>query len=174
MRLRECTCRLRQVDVKAEHFERHTQRLEQERDEWEKKYEVRIERVRLDRLVTLNRFPFYRKQRPSSVHPKQSSTSSSRTWKASNLFASSLLASYYYPTSHSFHLSPLGSDLEDKVVPAYCTVHSFQQSNSTRTIDLYQLRSPAASCVHRRSLQSRRQGQCAGVLVGNAACASLA
>ena len=26
--------RLRQVDVKAEHFERHAQRLEQERDEW--------------------------------------------------------------------------------------------------------------------------------------------
>lgn len=34
-------CRLRQVDVKAEHFERQVQRLEQERDAWEKKYEVR-------------------------------------------------------------------------------------------------------------------------------------
>lgn len=33
--------RLRQVDVKAEHFERQVTRLEQERDEWEKKYEVR-------------------------------------------------------------------------------------------------------------------------------------
>lgn len=33
--------RLRQVDVKAEHFERHVQRLEQERDQWEKKFEVR-------------------------------------------------------------------------------------------------------------------------------------
>lgn len=33
--------RLRQVDVKAEHFERQVQRLEQERDQWEKKYEVR-------------------------------------------------------------------------------------------------------------------------------------
>lgn len=32
--------RLRQVDVKAEHFERQVQRLEQERDQWEKKYEV--------------------------------------------------------------------------------------------------------------------------------------
>lgn len=29
------------MDVKAEHFERHVQRLEQERDQWEKKYEVR-------------------------------------------------------------------------------------------------------------------------------------
>lgn len=34
-------CRLRQVDVKAEHFERQVQRVEQERDAWEKKYEVR-------------------------------------------------------------------------------------------------------------------------------------
>ena len=33
--------RLRQVDVKAEHFERQVQRLEQERDAWEKKFEVR-------------------------------------------------------------------------------------------------------------------------------------
>lgn len=33
--------RLRQVDLKAEHFERQVQRLEQERDQWEKKYEVR-------------------------------------------------------------------------------------------------------------------------------------
>lgn len=32
--------RLRQVDVKAEHFERQVQRAEQERDLWEQKYEV--------------------------------------------------------------------------------------------------------------------------------------
>jgi tropomyosin len=32
--------RLRQVDVKAEHFERQVQRVEQERDAMEKKYEV--------------------------------------------------------------------------------------------------------------------------------------
>jgi len=30
---------LRQVDVKAEHFERQVQRAEQERDAWEKKHE---------------------------------------------------------------------------------------------------------------------------------------
>ncbi|KAG8993713.1 hypothetical protein FRB94_010455 [Tulasnella sp. JGI-2019a] len=30
--------KLRQVDGKAEHFERQVQRLEQERDQWEKKY----------------------------------------------------------------------------------------------------------------------------------------
>ncbi|KAN0088603.1 hypothetical protein V8E55_005660, partial [Tylopilus felleus] len=32
--------RLRQVDVKAEHFERQVQRVVQERDQWEKKYEA--------------------------------------------------------------------------------------------------------------------------------------
>ena len=32
-------CRLRQVDVKAEHFERQVTRVEAERDNWEKKYE---------------------------------------------------------------------------------------------------------------------------------------
>ena len=31
--------RLRQVDVKAEHFERQVARVESERDAWEKKYE---------------------------------------------------------------------------------------------------------------------------------------
>ena len=34
--------RLRQVDVKAEHFERQVTRLEQDRDAWEKKYEVSL------------------------------------------------------------------------------------------------------------------------------------
>ena len=33
------TPRLRQVDVKAEHFERQVTRLEQERDSWETKFE---------------------------------------------------------------------------------------------------------------------------------------
>ena len=31
--------RLRQVDIKAEHFERQVTRVEQERDSWEKKFE---------------------------------------------------------------------------------------------------------------------------------------
>ncbi|KAI8985554.1 tropomyosin like-domain-containing protein [Trametes punicea] len=39
--LKEAMDKLRQVDVKAEHFERQVTRLEQERDQWEKKYEVR-------------------------------------------------------------------------------------------------------------------------------------
>jgi len=37
--VKETVEKLRQVDVKAEHFERQVQRLEQERDQWEKKYE---------------------------------------------------------------------------------------------------------------------------------------
>ncbi|PPQ62899.1 hypothetical protein CVT24_006297 [Panaeolus cyanescens] len=39
-RLRESTEKLRQVDVKAEHFERQVQNAEKERAVWEKKYEV--------------------------------------------------------------------------------------------------------------------------------------
>jgi len=34
-------CRIRELDTKAEHYERQIHRLEQERDEMEKKYEVR-------------------------------------------------------------------------------------------------------------------------------------
>jgi len=37
--VKETVEKLRQVDVKAEHFERQVQRAEQERDLWEKKYE---------------------------------------------------------------------------------------------------------------------------------------
>ncbi|KAE9399926.1 hypothetical protein BT96DRAFT_993558 [Gymnopus androsaceus JB14] len=47
---------LRQVDVKAEHFERQVQRMEQERDAWEKKYEesearYQASKKELDELV---------------------------------------------------------------------------------------------------------------------------
>lgn len=34
--------RLRQVDVKAEHFERSVSRVEQERDDWERKHGVSL------------------------------------------------------------------------------------------------------------------------------------
>lgn len=37
--IKETVEKLRQVDVKAEHFERQLQRVEQERDTWEKKWE---------------------------------------------------------------------------------------------------------------------------------------
>jgi tropomyosin, fungi type len=43
--------RLRQVDLKAEHFERQVQRLEVERDQWEKKCEVRLHS---DHLMFIN------------------------------------------------------------------------------------------------------------------------
>lgn len=49
--------RLRQVDVKAEHFERQVQRAEQERDQWERKYEEAQEKYQeskreLDEVVS--------------------------------------------------------------------------------------------------------------------------
>ncbi|KDQ61671.1 hypothetical protein JAAARDRAFT_31136 [Jaapia argillacea MUCL 33604] len=55
--VKETVEKLRQVDVKAEHFERQVTRLEQERDAWEKKYEDAQEKYRqskaeLDELVS--------------------------------------------------------------------------------------------------------------------------
>ncbi|KAJ7509666.1 tropomyosin [Mycena galericulata] len=54
--VKETVEKLRQVDVKAEHFERQLQRAEQERDQWEKKYEdsqakYRESKAELDELV---------------------------------------------------------------------------------------------------------------------------
>ncbi|KAJ7199114.1 actin filament-coating protein tropomyosin [Mycena haematopus] len=54
--VKETVEKLRQVDVKAEHFERQVQRVEQERDMWEKKYEdaqakYRESQAELDALV---------------------------------------------------------------------------------------------------------------------------
>ena len=70
--------RLRQIDLKAEHFERQVQRLEQERDAWEKKYEVR--------KVGQSAFPphtlsIYRNSKRSTRTPRESSTSLSPAWK---------------------------------------------------------------------------------------------
>jgi len=44
--VKETVEKLRQVDVKAEHFERQVQRLEQERDAWEKKCEEAEDKYR--------------------------------------------------------------------------------------------------------------------------------
>lgn len=71
------------MDVKAEHFERQVQRVEQERDVWEKKYEVRLGHRRdLGRSCVLSSVPFYRMPKPNTASPKQNWTSSFRTWKA--------------------------------------------------------------------------------------------
>lgn len=44
--------RLRQMDLKAEHFERKVQSLEQERDTWENKYEVQQNNQRIFTILT--------------------------------------------------------------------------------------------------------------------------
>ncbi|KAH9989879.1 tropomyosin, partial [Russula vinacea] len=54
--LKETVEKLRQVDIKAEHFERQVQRVEQERDTWTNKYEEmetkhRKSKAELDELV---------------------------------------------------------------------------------------------------------------------------
>jgi len=40
--VKETVEKLRQVDVKAEHFEKQVQRIEHERDQWEQKYETEV------------------------------------------------------------------------------------------------------------------------------------
>lgn len=77
----DCVFRLRQVDVKAEHFERQVQRLEQERDVWEKKYEVRAD-TKLTEMIYSD--APYRKHRESISNPRRSWTSLFNRWKDSN------------------------------------------------------------------------------------------
>ncbi|CAE6402643.1 unnamed protein product [Rhizoctonia solani] len=48
--VKETMEKLRQVDIKAEHFERQVQKLEQERDHWESKYEeMKAEKAKLQK-----------------------------------------------------------------------------------------------------------------------------
>lgn len=50
--------RIRELDTKAEHYERQIHRLEQERDEMEKKYEVR----HFSYIMKLGRLPTFRQE----------------------------------------------------------------------------------------------------------------
>ena len=75
------------MDVDAEHTERQVKRYEQERDEWEKKYEVRSIRHRWRGTIGNHKinpsYITYRKQRRGTARHKQSSTSSLLTWTTS-------------------------------------------------------------------------------------------
>src|SRR6267142_113051 len=80
--------RLRQVDVKAEHYERQLQRVEQERDEWTKKYEVCVD-IHLawfpsHHPALLTVYLAHRTCKNDTAHRKRSSTSWLRTWRVSN------------------------------------------------------------------------------------------
>ena len=68
--------RLRQVDVKAEHFERQVQRVEVERDQWEKKYEESQE-VSLARWIGM----MLMLCGSDTWHPNGSSRRSSASWR---------------------------------------------------------------------------------------------
>jgi hypothetical protein len=93
--------RLRQVDIKAEHFERQVQRVEQERDTWTKQYEVCATITGLLRptchlsphkLASLIAYPARRKWTLNTARRRQSWTSLLRTWRVSSL---AILASLY-------------------------------------------------------------------------------
>lgn len=109
--------RLRQVDVKAEHFERQVQRTEQERDNWEKKYEVSRARFARDRdrdglhmLIHLRRNP-----KRSTGSRRRNSTSSSIPCRVSDWCGRYLVCytsprvTYHSrcPTRTQFYLFPL-------------------------------------------------------------------
>ena len=74
--------------MKAEHFERQVQRVEQERDSWEKKYEVRIyfripgRRGSTTCLLTL--ISTCRRRKRNTRHRKPSWTNWSQAWKGSD------------------------------------------------------------------------------------------
>jgi hypothetical protein len=67
--------RLRQVDVKAEHFERQVSRAEQERDEWEQKHSVSPPFDYVEHLLMI-----LRRLSRSTSNPSENSTRSSLKW----------------------------------------------------------------------------------------------
>lgn len=85
--------RLRQVDVKAEHYERQLQRVEQERDEWTHKHEVCVS---VFSITPLTVHVAHRKCKNDTGHRKRSSTNWLRTWRVSD-------QSYY---THQFIVIP--------------------------------------------------------------------
>ena len=86
--------RLRQVDIKAEHFERQVQRVEQERDDWTRRYEVCAAAIKTRcipstyyNIASLTVYFARRKWKPNTAKRKQSWTSLFRTWRVSNILA---------------------------------------------------------------------------------------
>jgi tropomyosin len=82
--LRETTDKLRQVDVKAEHFERQVARIEQERDNWEKKYEeaqakYAASKAELDEVSTKSSFHSLPGHSRRSLAPSRSSNKWNRS-----------------------------------------------------------------------------------------------
>lgn len=109
--LHSFSSRLRQVDVKAEHFERQVQRVEAERDSWEKKYEVRFWFFPLIITIT-NILSLYRKPRRNTSNPRGTWTNWSSPWKAfdpvtPNLTLDALLPLLLTFTNHFSYLDPL-------------------------------------------------------------------
>jgi Tropomyosin like len=106
--------RLRQVDIKAEHFERQVQRVEQERDTWTTKYEVcvtitgRCIRLVSHEVASLIVDSSRRKWKPNIASRKQSWTNSLRTWRVSNLRVWLLLHLYTAMPIHGANLSSRG------------------------------------------------------------------
>ena len=97
--------RLRQVDIKAEHFERQVQRAEQERDDWTRRYEVCGMTIKprcipsSHNIASLTVYFTRRKWKANTARRKRTWTSLFRTWKVSNI----LLLQHDHYTAMSIH-----------------------------------------------------------------------
>ena len=101
------TLRLRQVDIKADHFERQTQNLERERDLWEKKYEV-CHQIRLmphvpyacmrpyESCYLIIHLPRHRKHKRNTKNRRRSSTSLLHLWNHFNFAYCGLTTTYHH------------------------------------------------------------------------------
>jgi len=120
--------RLRQMDLKAEHYERQVQTLERDRDHWEKKHEVR----RINQRLFFAYTPFvYRKSSRNIRSPRKSSTSSSPAWRGCDRVAISVFSSVC-ATSGSQYLS----NVADAVC---CSLVDLLRSTNSRKADDYSI-----------------------------------
>jgi hypothetical protein len=77
--------RLRQVDIKAEHFERQVQRVEQERDDWMRRHEVCTLTIQYSGIASLTVYSARRKWKLNMARRKRSWMILLRTWRVSNI-----------------------------------------------------------------------------------------
>jgi hypothetical protein len=111
--------RLRQVDVKAEHFERQVGRVEQERDMWEKKYEVRLNSYTSSTITP--HLP-YRKRKPNIGNRRPNWMNLSTTWRGCRCFN--------HTTRHVFFMTA-------RPLPLVITTIVFLLSIKRRIIRIY-------------------------------------
>ncbi len=100
--------RLRQVDIKAEHFERQVQRVEQERDDWTRRHEVCALTIQYPGIALLTMYSARRKWKLNTARRKRSWMNLLRTWRVSNIL---LLLHHDHDHDHYTAMSIHGAGL---------------------------------------------------------------